>query len=263
MTFGIPTQVLPISDQCEYNFEHVQLFFDSRIKVEGYSSSSPTTITTTSSSSSSQPESNNNNIVLIMVPGSLDVLMGRDKMAQTHIGNVKYLHLIETHMERYESAERRDKKKIACEVTNLVQQSGGRFLDCSEDATTGTSDQCWYEVQDAIAVEKACTAFRSRRKVAKRATQTATQQAVVVVPKQKRREDDDSIALLSPIDSSKWTTTRSSFLEKNQEEMSGHITDIGHADFKRNKVETMLLEDDWIYSDAIESSELQLGKPRT
>jgi hypothetical protein len=252
MTFGIPTQLLPISDQCEYNFEHVQLFLaDSRRKKEG--SSSPT------SNSNPNPKSNNNSALMMMIPGSSDVLIGRGKVAQTHIGNVRYLHLIDTHMERYEaSAERGDKKKIANEVTKLVKQSGGRFLDCSD----ATSDQ-WYEVQDEIAVEKACTAFRSRRKLAMRAKQTTK-----AVPKQKRGEEHNTA--MSPIESKLST----SFLENSsmadnlgnnervspgfpsEDKMSGH-TAIGRADIKRHKVErTCLIEDDWIYSDGIEASEL-------
>ena len=230
MTFGIPTQLLPISDQCEYNFEHVQLFLDLRRKKEA--SSSPT------SNSHLNPKFTNN-IGMLMIPGPFDVLIGRGKVAQIHIGNVRYLHLIDTHMERYESAERRgEKKEIAAEVTKLVKQSGGRFLDCSD----ATSDQ-WYEVQEDIAVEKACTAFRSRRKAAMRAKQITE-----TIPKQKRREED-KIAM-SPIESS-FTT---SFLENSSlgnklesdeivslgypigDKMSGH-TDIGYADLKRHRVE--------------------------
>lgn len=236
MTFGIPTQLLPISDQCEYNFEHVQSFLDSRRKMEGSSSS-------LTSNSNSNPKFTHNIALTMMIPGSFDVLIGRHKVAQTHVGNIKYLHLIDTHMKRYESAERGNKKKIAAEVTKLVKDSGGRFLDCSD----ATSDQ-WYEVQDDIAVEKACTAFRSRRKLAMRAKQTTK-----AVPNQKRSKV--SFLEKSSMTDKLVNNDRVSLGFPIGDKISGH-PDIGNADIKRHKVEMTCVEDDWICSDGIESSEL-------
>jgi hypothetical protein len=142
MTFGIPTQLLPITDTCEINLEHVQLFLESKRSQEGCSSSM---------------DSAKRHVI---VPGPLDVLMGRDKLAQAHKGNVRFVFLIDTYQEKYEGVQRRDKKKIAREVVDEVRVAGGRFLDSDESG--------WEEVSNDIALEKACTAFRSRRKIQKR-----------------------------------------------------------------------------------------------
>jgi hypothetical protein len=143
MTFGIPTQLLPITDTCEINLEHVKLFLESRRSQEG--------------SKGSDTSSMDNAKRHVIVPGLLDVLMGRERLAQSHKGNVRFVFLIEIYLEKYERVQRRDKKKIAREVVNEVKTAGGRFLDSDESG--------WEEVSDDIALEKACTAFRSRRKI--------------------------------------------------------------------------------------------------
>jgi hypothetical protein len=166
MTFGIPTQLLPINNAGDYNLEHVHLFWKSRSALER---SQLVTPTTHSSISNCIDQS-----YVTVVPGPLDVLLGRDKVAQNHTGNIRYLHLIESYMDQYEAAQRRDKKKIAIAVSDVVTNTGGRFLEFNGNV--------WFEVDNAIVIEKASTAFRSRRKIYKRSQQSDE-------PKTKRKED--------------------------------------------------------------------------
>jgi hypothetical protein len=163
MTFGIPTQLLPINTEGDYNLEHVKLFLESRRALERSEVVTPTQSATGGNSQSD-----------VSLPGPLDVLLGRDKVAQSHRGNVRYLHLIESYMDRYDAAHRHDKKKIAIAVTNVVKHTGGRFLESDGNG--------WLEVDNEIAIEKASTAFRSRRKVCKRAH---------LEPKTRRKEEND------------------------------------------------------------------------
>jgi hypothetical protein len=142
MTFGILTQLLPISDTGEYNLEHVQQWVESRQHIEA--------LTNTSTTQAS-----------VSTPGPLDVLLGRDKVAQNHAGNIRYLHLIESHKEQYNDAIRFGKKRIAMKVMKLVKDSGGCFLQLD-----GTK---WVEIDEDAGIEKTCAAFRSRRKLDKRA----------------------------------------------------------------------------------------------
>jgi hypothetical protein len=160
MTFGIPTQLLPINNAGDYNLEHVRLFLESRRALERSEVPTPTQSATCSNGQSR-----------VSVPGPLDVLLGRDKVAQNHRGNLRYLHMIESYMDRYDAAHR-DKKKIAIAVTNAVKNTGGRFLESDGNG--------WLEVDDEIAIEKAATAFRSRRKNCKREERNS-----------KRKEDPD------------------------------------------------------------------------
>lgn len=199
MTFGIPTQLLPISDTCEINLEHVKLFFESQRSQEG--------------SKSSGTSSMDNTKRYMIVPGPLDVFMGREKLAQTHKGNVRFVFLIESYQEKYEGVQRRDKKKIAREVVNAVKTSGGRFLDLEESG--------WKEVSDDIALEKACTAFRSRRKVQKRAEQV-----------QKRRDSATTQkSLWSSVDTFGDATASRSYSAENVMSGPSHL--------KRPKVELL------------------------
>ena len=90
------------------------------------------------------------------MPGPYDVLFGREKMAQEHSGNFRYLRILEEHRDWYDSAPKIDKTDVAVAVVEKVKLSGGRFLK--------TNGADWVEVDDRTARLKVSTAFRSKRR---------------------------------------------------------------------------------------------------
>jgi hypothetical protein len=91
----------------------------------------------------------------VMVPAPFDVLFGRGKLIQEHVGNQRYRKIVESYRERYEQALKVEKTYIAKEIVQIVKDSGGRFL---KSANVG-----WTEVSTDIAREKVSHSFRNRR----------------------------------------------------------------------------------------------------
>ena len=108
------------------------------------------------------------------------MLFGRDKVAQSHPGNARYLHLISTYQEQYDSVGSKDERFIiSSEIVLQIRESGGRFLKFD-----GTG---WENVDDTTARYKVTNAFRSYRK--KEVANAAKQQSVPEVnPRSKRKE---------------------------------------------------------------------------
>jgi hypothetical protein len=87
----------------------------------------------------------------IIVPRRFDVLFGRGKIAKTHTGNLRALHLCEMNYPRYESSitGKYGKTEVAELIVSIIHESGGRFLKPSDDGG-------WEEVDDEDAREKVC-----------------------------------------------------------------------------------------------------------
>jgi hypothetical protein len=152
MTFGIPVVDLTSADG-ELRLDYHRSWLDERRKIE-----------------SLQPAENKkgHGIQRIVVPGSNDVVFGRDRFAQEHPGNTHYIFLIDCwrleHGGQPDSTKRKEKTAIANRVVETITGRGGRFLRRDELG--------WVEVDGVVARYKVASSFRSRRKADKRKAQT-------------------------------------------------------------------------------------------
>mmetsp|Transcript_5471 Transcript_5471/g.8433 ORF Transcript_5471/g.8433 Transcript_5471/m.8433 type:complete len:131 (-) Transcript_5471:126-518(-) len=65
------------------------------------------------------------------------------------------LHLVDTHQERYELANKFEKTDLADKIISLVHESNGRFLKQDE-----SNNGCWVQLDDADARKKVPHWFR-------------------------------------------------------------------------------------------------------
>jgi hypothetical protein len=95
----------------------------------------------------------------IVVPAHADVLFGRGKPFREHIGNMRLFNMLDTHRERYESANLKEKTKVIIEMVRGIQSENGRFLRQEEGCV-------WVVVNDKLAREKVSHGFRTRIRIA-------------------------------------------------------------------------------------------------
>ena len=95
-------------------------------------------------------------------------LFGRGKIAKTHTGNLRALHLCEMNYARYESAlsGKYGKTEVAEMIVRIIHESGGRFLTPESNG--------WVEVDDDAAREKISHFFRHMRFKGKNTSNEAT-----------------------------------------------------------------------------------------
>lgn len=133
LTFGIPNQDLPVTAEGEPKVKsHRQWLKNRRSQEDAHSSSE-----------------------VIVVPGRLDILLGRGKPIQEHFGNLRYHVLLDYYQPAYERAKKFDKMQIAQRIVNAVHEYSGKFLK-QEGAG-------WVAVDDVVARDKVSHAFRTRR----------------------------------------------------------------------------------------------------
>jgi hypothetical protein len=136
MTYGIPSNLIPVTDNGEIKRKHHLLWIKYRVALE-------------------QHEANGAK-ELIEIPTNNDVLLGKGKPIQEHIGNMRLHLLVEDHFPRYEHTNKKGKTEIAKEVIQLIKSSSGRFLKIEKGV--------WVQVPDEIAREKVSHRFvRNRR----------------------------------------------------------------------------------------------------
>jgi hypothetical protein len=155
MTFGIPTKVLPVTDQGEAGaWQHHYDWISSRESIEANNLQAKAEQTTPSDEKKKKHD-------CIDVPRPCDVLMGVGKLTHLHTGNMWYQFMIDEYQERYDiCATRTDKTIITSAIVMKVKESGGRFLLRKKGETN------WSEADDFLAREKVANAFRGRRKSA-------------------------------------------------------------------------------------------------
>ncbi|KAG7370288.1 hypothetical protein IV203_028034 [Nitzschia inconspicua] len=142
-TFGIPDQSLPVTTDGEPKIKSFRTWMKSRKQQEDVSNN------------------NNNNKEtfsldkVIIVPGRVDVLLGRGKPIQEHFGNLRYHILMDYYQKAYEDAKKFEKMLVAQTIVDLVHKYKGRFLR-QEGAG-------WIEVEPTVARDKVSHAFRTRR----------------------------------------------------------------------------------------------------
>jgi hypothetical protein len=138
MTFGIPSAVIPITE-------------DGALKPKRHLKWIANRRTLESQSIEERAKSASRDIIL----SSIDVLFGRGKGNTNHPGNLR-LHLImDSQVARYESCDRREKTMIAQDVVKEVKSRGARFLK--------QDNGIWQEVDENVARAKVSHAFRTRR----------------------------------------------------------------------------------------------------
>ena len=122
----------------------------------------------------------------VVVPGTFDVLLGRQTYARSHLGNVRFHHIVEEHMEQYEQATSKFEKTMIASITldtikngtsygndsgtntqpslfggqerqqqEKQEACGGRFLQQRDDG--------WIVVNDNVARDRVAHAFRNHR----------------------------------------------------------------------------------------------------
>ncbi|KAL3904854.1 MAG: hypothetical protein SGILL_009908 [Bacillariaceae sp.] len=92
----------------------------------------------------------------VCVPSRNDVLFGRGKRYQNHVGNQRFRKLIDDCLPTYDNASKEQKTKIAQEIVGIVHQARGRFL---KDDGAG-----WVQVTDLHMLrQKVAHAFRGLR----------------------------------------------------------------------------------------------------
>ena len=92
---------------------------------------------------------------VIGVPRRFDVLFGKDKIAKTHTGNYRCVHICQMHLSKYEKASKFEKTEIAERIIGIVHESNGRFLSPTKFG--------WEEVDDDLARKKIGHFFRRLR----------------------------------------------------------------------------------------------------
>ena len=136
-TFGVPSSALPLSDYGEPKTKNHKNWLKLRNSQEQ------------SQASGSLPLS------IIVIPKRLDVLLGRGKPIQKHVGNVRYYAILENYQNAYERAKKFQKMQIAQQILDTVKGYGGRFLK-AEGAG-------WVVTDEIVAREKVAHGFRTRR----------------------------------------------------------------------------------------------------
>jgi hypothetical protein len=133
-------------------------YFAGRTTSES-SSSSLTNETTQAASSKSVTLSSERKAIMIRVPKDFDILCGRGRRVQEHMGNVLLHRLLDMHIARYTVAPRNNRKHMATEIVQAMKRNGTRFL--KRDGANG--EVIWREIDDDAATEKVSHCFRSRR----------------------------------------------------------------------------------------------------
>ena len=122
MTYGIPCAILPVTDDGECLVNYHKEWIAKRRQLEQQNLASE------SRPQNHHDTTSNNSRRQIVVPGSNDVLLGRDKMVLHHSGNYRFKHLISSYQDQYDKSPRMEKTIIATEIVGTIQRLGGRFL---------------------------------------------------------------------------------------------------------------------------------------
>mmetsp|Transcript_25511 Transcript_25511/g.60125 ORF Transcript_25511/g.60125 Transcript_25511/m.60125 type:complete len:1022 (+) Transcript_25511:182-3247(+) len=95
----------------------------------------------------------------VLVPGELDILLGRGRGAQNHKGNIHYRNVVETFRSRYEQIPQKGAKtQLIREVVAVIYDNGGRFL--KQDGFGR-----WIPVDPEVARDKVSHSFRNQKRL--------------------------------------------------------------------------------------------------
>jgi hypothetical protein len=96
----------------------------------------------------------------ILVPGPLDVIMGRGRHNKNKPGNCKLQQKLEEHYEQYEMADKYQKTALAEHILNVMKGEGSRFLVRQGEKKHGL----WVQVSEEKARDKIAHDFRNMRR---------------------------------------------------------------------------------------------------
>jgi len=159
MTFGIPQSLLPVSVTGEIDVSRHRAFIHDLERLEA---EQMTNFKTQMGSSRVSSKSEETNQEVIIVPGPRDVLLGRGRLIQENMGNIRYRNLIESYRDQYDIARKKEKTRLTVEIVQKVNNDGGRFLKQFNEDGEGTT---WVEVSTNVAREKVSHSFRDKRRV--------------------------------------------------------------------------------------------------
>jgi len=95
----------------------------------------------------------------VLVPGELDILLGRGRGAQNHKGNIHYRQVVETFRSRYEQIPQKGAKtQLIREVVAVIYDNGGRFLKLDGFGR-------WIPVDPEVARDKVSHSFRNQKRL--------------------------------------------------------------------------------------------------
>jgi hypothetical protein len=140
MTFGVPTRHFPISNYGELNREQHLDFVETIKKQEQRASVSPS-------------------YQRIVVPAHADVLLGRGRPFQLHLGNMRLSQTVTSLLPLYEKSSKQEKTTIAKKIVEEIKNGDGRILK--------QNDGVWEEVTGQVALNKISHSFRTHRSMSK------------------------------------------------------------------------------------------------
>ncbi|KAL3910325.1 MAG: hypothetical protein SGILL_007735, partial [Bacillariaceae sp.] len=141
MTFGIPHDAVPISEDGKIKTKLLLELLDMKQVIEERTSSMSAEVART----------------YVLFPSRKDVLFGKGRRLQSHPGNISLKHRVDDMLSSYESLNKQGKTDLADTVVDTLKAKGGRFL--SQD------NGVWMETTDEIARSKVAQMFRNRRKI--------------------------------------------------------------------------------------------------
>ena len=163
LTFGIRGELVPVNNST-YEFDNTQhdAFLERQREKENVmllrhnSNSADNSNAQVIDGATSSNEDDSNPTAIVIVPATQDILLGRGKSLQNHVGNVRFRHVIEIHADQYEKADKFAKTLLAEKVVGILQKSGARFLKKDKVG--------WIQVTDPSLIrEKVSHGFRNRR----------------------------------------------------------------------------------------------------
>jgi hypothetical protein len=155
-SFGIPVKVLPLDMDGNPIMEYHQQWMQRQRALEGGTAAVDNIVEPETAPSSSSMATATTGSTSITFHDN-DVLLGRDKVSQSHSGNYRFQYMIEEHWDEYDKSSKVEKTALATKIVDLVKQEG-RFLKFN-DETNG-----WEEIDDKTARVKVSMAFRSKRR---------------------------------------------------------------------------------------------------
>ncbi|KAL3934927.1 MAG: hypothetical protein SGARI_003176, partial [Bacillariaceae sp.] len=142
MTFGIPKDALPITDDGKIKTKlHLELL-EMKLALEELQAASSMRIEYQT---------------FVLNPSRKDVLFGKGKRFQNHPGNMNLKHRVDDMLSRYDTLDKTSKTNFADFIVATLKSEGVHFL--------GQESGVWMEATDDIARSKVAQMFRNRRKI--------------------------------------------------------------------------------------------------
>ena len=165
-SFGIPQHVLPFNKHGELSLKPHERFMHSlavqeRLIKEGL-------LTPPSHSHSCGTSEKGEERVVVVIPTTMDVLLGRGARVNSHQGNESLHRMVEKVLSQYEVGARTFKTWLTNSIVEKVKEQGGRFI--KQDSSEGV----WLVVDDDTARLKVSHLFRARREAILKLATTAS-----------------------------------------------------------------------------------------